>query len=359
MKKFLLFASLLLGVLAIQAADFQSGALYFNILIEPADGNPGTVEVAPPPSGAYELSSASGYSFPASVTYNGNTYNVTAIGVRAFKDAVFHYTGPSSSKVYPMMWLGDNVQEIKAEAFMGCQLNLTGFRDAITTIDPSAYKDNKINWFNSNNSVYTSDGNGVILSQNGTHLSFFGGVHCSANVGGTNFVTNYAVASSIVAIDDYAMSGNAKITTLNLGSVQSIGKESCARMSALKTLTIPATATSIDPDAFLGTTGITTLNVNLTEPVPGVVFDDAVYERLRDHVNFAANANIGAFQSDPDWGKFFSNTYPKLYLAGSFTDWANGKLEMGCDNDGNYTLTVENVPNGAEFKFVSEDGNTW
>ncbi|MBO4870588.1 MAG: leucine-rich repeat protein [Muribaculaceae bacterium] len=356
MKKLLLSLCLLVATLAAAAADFQSGNLYFNILTEPADGNPGTVEVAPPPSGAYQLSSATGYTFPDVVTYNGNTYNVTAIGVRAFKDAKF--TSSNSNKVYPMMWLGNNVQEIKAEAFMGCQLNLTGFRAAITTIDPSAYKDNKINWFNSSNSIYTSDGKGVILSQGGTHLSFFGGVHCSDTPSTSGFVTNYAVASSIVAIDDYAMSGNSKIVTLNLGSVQSIGKESCARMTALKTLTIPATATTIDADAFLGTTGITTLNVNLTEPVPGVVFDDAVYERLRDHVNFAANANIGAFQADPDWGKFFSNIYPKLYIAGSFTDWANGKLEMSCDNDGNYSITVADVPNGATFKFLNED-NTW
>ncbi len=356
-KKLLLFASTLLLALGALAADFQSGDLYFNILTEPADGNPGTVEVAPPPSGAYQLSSASGYTFPETVTYNGNTYNVTAIGVRAFKDARF--SSSNSSKVYPMMWLGNNLVEIKAEAFMGCQLNLTGFRAALTTIDPSAYRDNKINWFNSNNSIYTSDGSGVILTQNGTHLAFFGGVHCSGTAGGSNFVTSYTVASAIVAIDDYAFSGNSKITTLNLGSVQSIGKESCARMTALKTLTIPATATTIDPDAFLETDGITTLNVKLTEPVPGVKFEDAVYERLRDHVNFAADANIEAFKADPDWGKFFSKTYPKLYLAGSFTNWATDKLEMTADQDGNYSLTVENVPNGAEFKFVNEDNSVW
>ena len=353
MKKILLTFCLLAATIAATAADFQSGDLYYNILDEDA----ATVEVCAPPSGSYNLSSASGYSFPETVTYNGKTYTVTTVGVGAFKNARF--SSSNTNKVYPMMWLGYNLVEIKSEGFAGCSLNLTGFRSALTTIAPDAFKDNKINWFNINgNSVYTSV-NGVIFTQNSTHLTIFGGVHCSATQGGTNFVTSYTIPSGTVAIDDYAMSGNQKITTLNLGSVQSIGKEACARMAALKTLTIPATATTIAPDAFLETSGITTLNVNLTEPVQGVVFDDAVYERLRDKVNFAADANIAAFQADPNWGKFFSKTYPKLYLAGDMTDWANGKLEMNCDNDGNYSITVANVANGAKFKFVNEDASVW
>ncbi|MBR6284379.1 MAG: leucine-rich repeat protein [Muribaculaceae bacterium] len=354
MKRRLLFASLLLSAgLAATAADFQVGDLYYNIL----DADAKTVEVAPPPSGAYQLSSAAGYTFPDNVTYNGETYTVTAIGVGAFKDARF--TSSNSSKVYPMMWLGNNVEEVKSEAFAGCTLNLTGFRAKLVTVAPDAFKDNRLNWFNiSGNTVFTSQ-DGVIFSQNNTHITIFGGVHCSSTTGGSNFVTSYAVPSGTVAVDPYCFSGNAKLTTLNLGSVESIGQEACARMTALRTLTIPATATTIAADAFVGTTGITTLNVNLTEPVPGVVFDDAVYEACRDHVNFAAGANISAFQADPDWGKFFSVTYPKLYLAGSFTDWANGKLEMTADQDGNYSLTVADVPNGAEFKFVNEDGSVW
>ena len=353
MKKILLTFCLLAATIAATAADFQSGDLYYNILDEDA----ATVEVCAPPSGSYNLSSASGYTFPETVTYNGKTYTVTTVGVGAFKNARF--SSSNTNKVYPMMWLGYNLVEIKSEGFAGCSLNLTGFRSALTTIAPDAFKDNKINWFNiSGNSVYTSV-NGVIFTQNSTHLTIFGGVHCSATQGGTNFVTSYTIPSGTVAIDDYAMSGNQKITTLNLGSVQSIGKEACARMVALKTLTIPATATTIAPDAFLETSGITTLNVNLTEPVQGVVFDDAVYERLRDKVNFAADANIAAFQADPNWGKFFTKTYPKLYLAGDMTDWANGKLEMNCDNDGNYSITVANVANGAKFKFVNEDASVW
>ena len=357
MKKFLLTFCLLVATIAAMAADFQVGDLYYNILTEPADGNNGTVEVAPPPSGFYQLHSASGYTFPDNVTYNGNTYDVTVIGVGAFKDAKF--TSSNSNKVYPMMWLGNNVEEVKSEAFTGCTLNLTGFRAKLVTVAPDAFKDNRLNWFNVNgNTVFTSQ-NGVIFSQNNTHITIFGGVHCSSTTGGSNFVTSYAVPSGTVAVDPYCFSGNAKLTLLNLGSVTSIGQEACARMTALKTLTIPATATTIASDAFVGTTGITTLNVNLTEPVPGVVFDDAVYEACRDKVNFAADANIGAFQADPDWGKFFSVTYPKLYIAGTFTNWENGKLEMTADQDGNYSITIADVPNNAEFKFINEDGTVW
>ena len=47
-----------------------------------------------------------------------------------------------------------------------------------------------------------------------------------------------------------------------------------------------------------------------------------------------------------------------LYIAGSFTDWANGKLQMTADNNGGFSLKVDNVPDGAEFKFIDQD-NKW
>ena len=69
MKKIFLTLCLTAAALAATAADFQNGDLYYNILDEDA----ATVEIAPPPSGSYNLSSSSGYTFPETVSYGGKT----------------------------------------------------------------------------------------------------------------------------------------------------------------------------------------------------------------------------------------------------------------------------------------------
>ena len=51
-------------------------------------------------------------------------------------------------------------------------------------------------------------------------------------------------------------------------------------------------------------------------------------------------------------------TEPAWYIAGSFTDWANGKKEMTKGADGSFSITVEGIEDGAEFKFIDQD-NKW
>lgn len=53
---------------------------------------------------------------------------------------------------------------------------------------------------------------------------------------------------------------------------------------------------------------------------------------------------------------------PKLYLAGSFTDWQTSMVEMTKNPNGTYTYTANSVPMGAQFQFVYDDGvgtQTW
>ena len=44
------------------------------------------------------------------------------------------------------------------------------------------------------------------------------------------------------------------------------------------------------------------------------------------------------------------------YIAGSFTNWADGKLALVGNDDGTFSITVQGVQAGAEFKFINENG---
>ena len=47
----------------------------------------------------------------------------------------------------------------------------------------------------------------------------------------------------------------------------------------------------------------------------------------------------------------------KFYIAGSFTEWADGKLEMAQAEDGSFSISIEGVVTGDQFKFIDENGN--
>lgn len=44
------------------------------------------------------------------------------------------------------------------------------------------------------------------------------------------------------------------------------------------------------------------------------------------------------------------------FIAGSFTNWADGKLALVGNDDGTFSITVQGVQAGAEFKFINENG---
>ena len=56
---------------------------------------------------------------------------------------------------------------------------------------------------------------------------------------------------------------------------------------------------------------------------------------------------------DQQWLPF--NTY----IAGSFTDWEDGKLAMTQAPDGSFTITVNGVADGDEFRFIDYDGTAY
>ena len=345
---------LLASTLAVQAADFNDGFFYYNVVDEDAK----TAEVAPKPDGTYYFPN-SFKSIDASV----NGYTIVAVGEYAFKDANGSYGGN-----YPMIWC--NAPEIKANAFDNCHINFFGLQGPVTTIHPAAFKNNKLGFIRSNSDHFSvrvgGTEVGALWTPDNTRLIAVPGEWRQGFSSTSATRVSYTLPAVTTTIGAYAFYGNTVLNTLDLGSVQVIESEALANMTALRTLTIPATATTIAADAFVGTTGITTLNINLAQPVPGVVFDDAVYNALRDHVNFGANADVAAFQADPDWGKFFTKASDDVWVLGevNFNTWSpsNG-VQMAYDqNNDNYHVTVytAGTTDGySYFSFTKALGDSW
>ena len=106
--------------MAASAYDFQEGGFSYNILSE----TDLTVEVAKGPSDG-------DVSIPSAVAYNGQTYSVTSIGYRAFRQS-----GITS------ITIPESVTSIGESAFYGCTgLTSVTIPEGVTSIGQLAFRD--------------------------------------------------------------------------------------------------------------------------------------------------------------------------------------------------------------------------
>lgn len=364
-KKFTLLISALIASMAFSAqADdgdvisftysyYNNQTMYARVLSE-ADK---TAELIPNPDGVtvYNMSQSSMWITPT----NANGYTIVSIGENAFKNARIgqptNYTAGLSA----------GFTTIKADAFNGATRNgsvISVFRinAEMADISPKAFRNNKIKWFDfrtNEQSVNYGNLNHILTNVEKTKLVAFPGnyvaVSGSSQLQTTSLptgsvATSYTIPSQITTIGAYAFSDNSKLQTLNLGSVTTIEEQACANMSALKTLTIPATVTSIEADAFTGTTGITTLNVKCewNDDLADVVFDDAVYERLIDNVNWQCSDESKAlFKANANWGRFFTGGgAPLQSYSISYGNMTNGSVTGPAEADNGMPVTLTVTP---------------
>ena len=402
MKKILLTFSLLVATLAATAADFSStllgGLFYFNIVDEDA----ATCEFAPNPDGPYNIT-LTGAWLPSTVNYNGKDYTIIGIGAEAFKDGyVTNGANNTTAKQREFWGFPTTLTYVRADAFNGFRSNFPALlRGNVTEFDVTAMRNNKINAINTagqtgtyrsseqpagytvntNNDTYTATsalaasagsiiykelngGGKVLVAYPGDHRRTF---HRSYQSGTTlypldalyNELITVVNATGYVEIGENAFYGNKNVKQVNFDqSLTTIGAHAFEN-SVLTTLTLPATITTIGEDAFKGVTTLTSITCNATTP-PVAVFEDAVYAAIRESGNITVpEGSLAAYQADPNWGKFWATpaAAPKMYIAGSFTNWADGKLEM-TETDGTYSITVNGIQQWDEFKFIEEDGET-
>ena len=253
---------------------------------------------------------------PETVEYNDKTYRVTTVGEGAFKDATIH----GDNSMTNLLWL-NGVQKVKADAFNGWHINWLGL-NAVSDIDPTAFRGNKINRMSvfGNGFAHSADNSG---SYNGNGMSGdiyktvdgkkilwgWGGDRRTNSWLNGNMSVTTAWTFNYDEIGAYALAGNENLTTVTIEGATKIGQEALADMTNLQTLTLPATLTEIGEDAFKGVTTLTSLTVNATMPPTGGVFEDAVYEALKDRLVVPAGSE-DAYKADRNWGKFYTGYNP-------------------------------------------------
>lgn len=207
---------------------------------------------------------------PNSVSYNGTTYQVTAIGSYAFMNS----TGLTSVTIPPTITL------MSEYAFYGCS-NLTQVNIS-----------NLIAWLN------------ISFSGNAWANPLFLGHHLYLN---GSEVTELNVPSGITELKDQAFNGCLSLTKVNIADdVTSIGWACFNGCSNLQTVSLGANVNYISYYVFAGCTSLTSITCRATTPPEmGTVetFDNATYNTAELYV---PESSISAYQA-ADWWKNFAH----------------------------------------------------
>ena len=273
--------ALLLPALA-TAHDFEVDGIYYNI-----NGNNAIVTYKGPDF----YSTANEYSgsvvIPATVTHNGTTYPVTAIGDRAFYDC----TGLTSIDIpNSVTIIGDNafygctgltgivipnsVTYIGNSAFYGCTgLTSVVIPNSVTAIGEEAFFGctglTSIDIPNSviaigNQAFYKCTGLTSIVVESGNQR-YDSRNNCNAIIETADNkliygCNNTIIPNSVTAIGDYAFSCCTGLTSVNIpNSVTAIGRSAFYGCTGLTSIDIPNSVTAIGEGTFEGCTGLTSI----------------------------------------------------------------------------------------------------
>ena len=239
-KKFLLFLLVLLAVtLPAPAYDFMVDGLCYNYN---DDGTSVTVTYKNNYSYLPRYSNLNGVlTIPTSVTHNGTTYSVTAIGSYSFEGC----TGLTS------VTIPNTVTSIGGYAFSGCSgLTTLTIPNSVTMIYGYAFSGTA--WYNNqaDGLVYAGmvaykykgtmpNGSSIVLKNGCIGIS----VSCFQNCTGLTSVT---IPNSVTKIGRYAFSGCCGLSSVRIGSsVTEIDNYAFSSCTGLTSVTIPNSVTSI------------------------------------------------------------------------------------------------------------------
>lgn len=201
-----------------------------------------TAEVGPSENGYQDA-----VSIPSTVTYNGSTYTVTAIGEKAFAkcSSLSSISIPSS------------ISRIGKDAFEGCDGLAAVHITDISAWCALEFSDNESNPLVCAHQLYL---NGILVE----HLV----VPAQASAVGQRAFTGCSSLKSvtfsqgIVSIGDYAFSNCSNLSVLSFpASLQSIGAGGFSFCGNISSIQVPANLRSVGSGAFYGCSGLTAVHI--------------------------------------------------------------------------------------------------
>ena len=251
---------LLLGAATASAHDFEVDGIFYN---ENSDGTTVSVTYKGDTYNSYTNEYTGAVVIPASVTYSGKTYSVTAIG-----NSAFYRCSGLTSVVIP-----NSVTQIDTDAFYKCSgLTSVEIPNSVTSIGKNAFWDcsslTKVNITDLESwckiGFETTNSNPL----NYAHRLYLNGV----------IVTDLKIPNSITAIGKAAFYGCSHLKSVTIpNSVTSIGNSAFGLCYGLMSVTIPNSVTSIGSSAFNGCHGLTSVVIpNSVTTIGDYAFYDCI-----------------------------------------------------------------------------------
>ena len=227
LKSIFLFAALLLVGLSAGAYSFEVDGIYYDI-----NSDQTTVSVTYREGYADDVYTGN-IVIPSSVTYNGNTYSVTSIGIVTFWDC----------RNLTSISIPNSVTSIGEFAFNNCtSLTSIEIPNSVTSIDAYAF-------------LGCSGLTSVIIPNSITSISEGAFRNCTS-------LTSATIPNSVTSIGESAFNSCSSLTSIEIpNSVTSIGEDAFAFCSSLTSATIPNSVTSISADAFFRCKSLTSITI--------------------------------------------------------------------------------------------------
>ena len=287
MKSLITSALLLLALLLPSTAaayDFEVDGIYYKI-----NGNEVIVTYQREFPGLYNDYPGT-VVIPATVTYNGTTYSVTAIG-----DGAFCYCSGLTNIVIP-----NSVSSIGSNAFSGCEgLTSIDIPNSVTAIGDHAFDDTA--WYNNQPDGLVYAGK-VAYKYKGTMPSG----------------TNMTFKEGTLGIADYAFEGCEGLTSIVIpNSVTDIWESAFQGCTGLTSIVIPNSVTEIGSWAFRGCSELSDVYCYITDfssvscGNEQFSLDNGDYSGRTLHV---LQGTADAYRADKNWYPYFGQIVEDIFM---------------------------------------------